>query len=225
MARAVEVDAHAEVEVRFGLAADHRGEMEHRRRCPRRSVARRSARIGDVAGERIRPARSLDGGGGTTSTSMSRSMAAGRPSGPVSVPRSSSFFARRCPRKPAPPVIKTSWVLTATPGLGCDSTSIAEMSSVIAECHLPSSSISRRHARRDGLEAAHVGPQRLGHRRPSRPAAGSSPGSRSACGRPRGRIRSACARTPPCRCPAGRNLMLARRAWNASVLLQDEISR
>ena len=25
--------------------------------------------------------------------------------------------------------------------------------------------------------------------------------------------------------PAGRNLMLARRAWNASVLLQDEISR
>ena len=31
--------------------------------------------------------------------------------------------------------------------------------------------------------------------------------------------------TPPCRCRRGRNLMFARRAWNASVLLHDEISR
>ena len=103
-ARRVEVDAHADVEVRLGLAAHDGGEMEHgigvggerRVRSPRdrRDRRRRTARA-----DRRSPARARRRA--ARSRGRSRACRARR----SSVPRASSARARRVPRKPAPPVI------------------------------------------------------------------------------------------------------------------------
>ncbi len=53
-ARAVEIDAIAEIGVGLGLAADHRGEVEHRMGAGRDHPAHRLA-VGDVAGHDAQP--------------------------------------------------------------------------------------------------------------------------------------------------------------------------
>ena len=102
-ARRVEVDAHADVEVGLGLAADDRGEMEHRVGVGR-DGALDDGGVGEIAGDG-RDARVGERRRGHDveqhDLAESRATAARvgqRPA--LEQPR-----ARRLPRKPAPPVI------------------------------------------------------------------------------------------------------------------------
>ena len=108
-ARAVDVGAHAEVEVGLGRAADHTGEVEDGvDRAESGSAAVRSPTTARTRASSVRSA-----GGATRSTRISspRSSAVAPPS---ATGASSSRRASNAPRKPAPPVM-TMRVLMPSP--------------------------------------------------------------------------------------------------------------
>ena len=131
-ARRIDVDAHADVELGFGLPADDRGKMKHavgvRRDAPRRRPQdRRGCRT--IARTRGSPGDA----GATTSTSTSSRIGRDRPRASVSAPRSSIARARRLPRKPAPPVMTTRIsVLSPGPAAAIACASVSACSSASA---------------------------------------------------------------------------------------------
>ena len=103
-ARRVEIDAHADVELRLGLSADDRREMEHAVGI-RRDRALDQRRIGEVAGDGVRRAdrRPTRGATSTSTIASDRALAAARVGERAAL--RAMLRASRLPRNPAPPVM------------------------------------------------------------------------------------------------------------------------